>query len=172
MGKSSDGVKANMSATKDKIVDTVGELKANLTDSASDARDQIAGTTSDLRSKVSDTADALGDRAKAIQSAVADRLPDAGGAPNVLPILIGSALVGLAAGLLVPLSEIEKERLQPIGDELARAAVDARREVVSQGQAVVVETITAAKQSARTHGQEVAEHLGMTEQQTSTNAGN
>jgi len=151
-----------MKTTKGKIADTVGELKANVTDGATGVRDRLTDTASDLRGKIADTAGDLGDRAKALQTTVADKLPVTDGTANVLPLLIGTTLLGLAAGLLIPLTAIERERLQPIGDELARKASEARSEVVAQGQAVVDETVSAAVKSVRTHGRQAAEHLGMT----------
>lgn len=78
-----------------------------------------------------------------------------------IAIVVGLAIVGLVAGFVVPLSEAERTRLAPIGGDLAKRAIDARDEIVSQSKAVVSETVGAAQASAQKHGQELATNLGV-----------
>ncbi|MBD5635444.1 MAG: hypothetical protein IAI49_13285 [Candidatus Eremiobacteraeota bacterium] len=103
----------------------------------------------------------MSDRAQTAQTAIANALPLDEGVRNPLPLLIGSLIGGLAVGLLVPLSALEKERLQPVGDEIVRRASEARSEVIAQSRAVVTETVSAAKESVQTHSREAAENLGV-----------
>jgi len=91
-------------------------------------------------------------------------VPDAGAlrerVANPYVLSLGLLAAGVLAGLLVPLSGLERRRLKPIGDDLARRAVEARDEIVDQSKAVVQETIAAAQDSAQKHGKELAHHLG------------
>lgn len=134
MGERPDDLERTMTETRDRIAQTVHDLSGALSDSTTDARDRLG--------------DAL------------DALPLDAKVANPMPLLIAAAVGGFIVGLVVPLVALERERLRPVADEIARRASRTRDEVVSQGLAVARETVTAAKQSAEVHGREMADHLG------------
>ena len=109
------------------------------------AQHAVGDTAGAIKSKLGDGADALG--------SVTSRTP------NPIALVIGIAAAGFIAGLLLPLTDIERERLEPLGDELAQRAGDARDEIVQQGRQVVAETVTAARDAVQKHGQELADTL-------------
>jgi hypothetical protein len=148
MGKSSDDVRQNIKQTVSAWSDTVSDVTSK----------------ADVRSRVKDTLNDAGDNVGRRLQDISNAVPDAGAVrdrvSNPYVLSLGLLAAGVLAGLLVPLSGFERSRLKPIGDDLARRAVEARDEIVDQSRAVVQETIAAAQDSAQKHGEELAHHLG------------
>ncbi len=96
-----------------------------------------------------------------------DDAPDASGAERGLRLLrdnpLGLILVGLAvgiiAGVLAPVSRIEREKIAPIRDEVVDRAKRAADDVVVHGRGVFEDTLSAASASAAKHGQALAEDI-------------
>lgn len=156
MGQESD-IREEIEETRDRMGDTIDAIayKTNVPDRMRDA-------VSDRLESVKSTVGAVRDRA-------ADALPDADGVRDVgtnamgavrenpLGLFFGALAVGFLTGWLVPASDIENERLGPIGDQLKQTAQAASGQILEQGKAVVRDTVDAAKQSAVEHGSQVAQ---------------
>jgi len=153
--------------TKDKIAKTVSDLSSTASDSIADTQGRLADSAHAAQDKIGDVFDAVNTQAKNVQKKAQESMPLGTPRSPMLPLL-GIAGVAFAAGYFIPLSSIEKKRLGPIGSELARRGSEARDEVLAQGQAVINETVSAAKSSLKTHSDEAAEHLGVAEKQTET----
>ncbi len=94
---------------------------------------------------------------------VRDRLPDADtvrqGLQNPIGIVIGAAAVGFLVGLVVPITDYEREKLRPIADDLAEQASAARDELVEHGRSALAETAAAAQESVQQHARELTSSL-------------
>lgn len=127
--------------------------------SSADIQDQLEET----RARMSAELDALAykldvpARAKERVSAVTGRARQA--APsggdiqqaaegNPLGVVIGGLAVGLLAGLLLPRTRIEDEKLGPIADRARDEAVGAGREALQRGKVVAKDALDAAKDAA------------------------
>ncbi|GAC1459875.1 MAG: hypothetical protein NVS2B8_18810 [Vulcanimicrobiaceae bacterium] len=66
---------------------------------------------------------------------------------NPLGLAIGSIALGFLAGLMVPISDFERERFGPIGDRLTAQAKDAANDMVTQGKTVVATAVASALKS-------------------------
>jgi hypothetical protein len=133
--------------------DALKTASERLTGTASDVRDRFGDTAGDVRGRISDAAGALG-----------ERLPDAETVrktlQNPIGIVIGAAAAGFVAGLFVPVSDFERERLRPIADDLVDQAGDVRDELVQHGRAALAETASAAQGIVEHHAQELGVQLG------------
>ncbi len=89
---------------------------------------------------------------------------------NPIALSVGLLAGGVILGLVVPLTDFERRRLKPIGDDLARRASEARTEIADQGKSVVAETVAAAQDSFQKHRHELAESLGVATAPESTRA--
>ena len=133
-----------------------------------DAREKLGDTLGALAEKadVSGLQQSLSEKTSAARASVAERLPDPqtvrDGLANPVVLTVGLLAAGILAGLVAPLSDVERRTLRPIGSEVARRASDARDEVIDQGKAVLTETVAAARESAERHGQDLATNLGVT----------
>jgi ElaB/YqjD/DUF883 family membrane-anchored ribosome-binding protein len=118
----------------------------------------------ETRERMGETVDALGyktDVKTRTKEAVSDRARRAGGMAkeNPLGLAIGSAAVGFIAGLAIPTTRVEEEKLAPKATELREKAMDAGQEAVDRGKEVAQEAISSAKETARERGQEQAQEM-------------
>jgi hypothetical protein len=72
-------------------------------------------------------------------------------ATNALSVVGGAFALGLLGGLLLPISNIEREHVGPLRDRLVEKAQDAAEDAIEHGKQVVQETVDAAMSSAREH---------------------
>ena len=112
-----------------------------------------------IKGSVADAKDAVTDRARSVVSTVTDAAPDTqdvkDGArkvglskENPLGLAIGGAAVGFLAGLLLPTTRVEDEKLGPVSDELKDRASEAGSEALERGKHIAEETLESAKQAA------------------------
>ena len=123
------------------------------------------------RSDMDDTVDALGYKAD-VKSRAKDRInrmtPDGRrvrqaasvAQENPLGLAIGGIAVGFVAGLVVPSTRVEDEKLGPIADDVKEKAKETGQEALERGQQVAQEAAQSAQQTVqekgREHGQELA----------------
>lgn len=146
------------------VRDRLGETIGSIAEKTTMVRDRIdAGVTNVTNASANVTAN------------VAERLPDPKtvreGLKNPVVLTVGLLAAGVLAGLVAPLSALERRTLGPIGSEVARRAADARDEVIDQSKAVLTETVTAARESAERHGQDLATNLGVGASSAGSTAG-
>ena len=141
------------SGTKDKLADgkaTLGDTTSKLADRVSDTRDKLAETTSKLADQLNETGGTLQGQAQTGLRIVRE---------NPLGLVLSGLAVGFLAGVLAPVTDIEREKIAPLRDELASRAQRAADDLVHHGRGVLEETAAAVTASASKHGQALAEEL-------------
>ena len=78
---------------------------------------------------------------------------------NPLGLAIGGAAVGFIAGVLVPATRVENERIGPVADDVKATAAEAGREALDRGKHVVQEAGETALETAKERGREEGEEL-------------
>jgi hypothetical protein len=73
---------------------------------------------------------------------------------NPIGLAVGAMAVGFLAGLVVPATRVEQERIGPIADEVKDIAVETGRDVVDKAKEVAQEASQNAIDTARSRGQE------------------
>jgi hypothetical protein len=68
---------------------------------------------------------------------------------NPLGLALGSVAVGFLAGLLVPTTPVENERLGPIADEIRQQAIDTGHEALEHGLEVAQDAVAGAAAAAQ-----------------------
>jgi len=81
---------------------------------------------------------------------------------NPLGLALGGAAAGLLAGLLLPSTQIEDERMGSVADDVKSSAAEAGREALDRGKHVVEEAGSAALDAAKETGREEGEELTAT----------
>lgn len=161
MGQEPDEIREEIERTRGRMSDTVDAIayKADVPNRVHDAvnekvdsvKSSITGAVGSVRDAMPDSGD-LREMTTNAMSAVRE---------NPLGVLFGAAAIGFVIGSLLPSTDIENERLGTIGDRIRQTAQTTGGELLEQGKAVIRETIDAstdaAQQSAKQHGQEVAE---------------
>jgi gas vesicle protein len=78
---------------------------------------------------------------------------------NPLGLAIGGAAVGFVAGLLIPATRVENERIGDMADELKEQAKEVGQEALERGKQVAQESVQAATETAREQSQEQSGRL-------------
>ena len=145
MGETVDalGYKADVKGrAKDKVTDT----KDRITGSVSGVKDRITGTVSD---KTPDAGEVKGQAKRA--AGVAQE--------NPLGLAIGSIAVGFLAGMLVPTTRVEDEKIGPMAEQVREQVKETGQEALQHGREVAQQAASSAAETAREAGREHADDL-------------
>ena len=159
------GYKADVpSRAKDAVSEKVENVKAKVSDTASRAKEAVAGTTS----RVGDATPSTGE-VKQAGRRVAGMARE-----NPLGLAIGAAALGFLAGLAVPSTRVEDERLGPVADQVKDKARETGQEVLDRGRQVAQEVAGTAADTARERtreqGQELADSARQSAQEVTSEA--
>jgi gas vesicle protein len=129
------GYKADVpSRAKDSIADKVQGVKAKITGAGSQASDATPGTE-DVKQ--------AGQRAVGVVQ------------ENPLGLAIGAAAIGFVAGLLIPSTKVEDERLGPVADQVKEQAKQTGQEALEHGKQIAQDTAQTAAEKAQEVASEV-----------------
>jgi len=148
MGEATGEIRADIERTRDEMGDTVQALGYK-TDVKSRARDKVTGVKDRVVGATPDTGDAK-DQAKRAVSVAQE---------NPLGLALGAVGVGLIAGLIVPATSVENERLGPIADDVKDKVRETGEEALERGKQVAQEAAGAAKDTVQDQGQQQADEL-------------
>ena len=101
--------------------------------------------------------DAISDRVDSVKS----RVDRAGGVAqeNPLGLALGAVAVGFVAGLAIPATRAEDERIGHVADQVKDRAKETGEEALERGKQVAQDAAQSAKETAQQAGQEHAEEL-------------
>ena len=192
MGEDPDRIRREIEQTRAEMSETVDALgykadvksraKESLQDKRDSAKESVVGATQSVKEKLVGAKDSVSETAGGATSRVSDATPDkeqikiqarqAKGLAqeNPLGLAIGSIAVGFIAGLLIPATRVEDEKLGQMSDQVIEKAKETGQEALEHGKQVAQETAQSAqetlKESAQSHGQEVKETAADNAQQT------
>jgi ElaB/YqjD/DUF883 family membrane-anchored ribosome-binding protein len=144
--------------------------------------DQIRNDIEDTRARMGDTAEALGhkadvpgrareaisDKVDSVKSTFTGATPRSGdvrqGAQqavgmakeNPLGLAIGATALGFVAGLLIPSTKVEDERIGPVADQVKDQAKEMGQEAVERGKHVAEQAAETVKDEGQKQAQEMA----------------
>jgi gas vesicle protein len=172
MGEDPDRIRAEIEQTRAEMEGTVDALgykadvktraKESLQDTRDSAKESVVGATRTVREKlvgakdtVSDTTpdrEQLGRKARQAKGLAQE---------NPVGLALGAVAVGFVAGLLIPSTRVEDEKLGEASDQVIEKAKETGQEALEHGKQVAQETAQSAqetfKDSAQQHGQQVKE---------------
>jgi gas vesicle protein len=136
------------------------DVKGRAKSWVSDKKEAVVETAQTLKSKVSG---ATPDRAQ-----VKDTARSAAGVAkeNPLGLAIGAAAAGFIAGLVLPSTPKEDEKLGPVADQVKDKAKDLGQEAVERGKDVVQQAASAATETAKQAATDHASELKDSAQQS------
>ena len=164
------GYKADVkSRAQDKVSDTVSSVK----DKVTSAKDAVVGTASSARESVVGTAggaaSGVTDRASSVAGRVSDATPSAAdirqgvrrGAgmaqENPLGLAIGATALGFLAGLAIPTTRVEEEKLAPVAVQAREKVVETGQEALERGKQVAQDVASTAQEHVQQAAQDVRE---------------
>ena len=156
MGQTPDEIRAEIDETRERMSETV-EAIGYRADVPGRAKEKIAGMKDRFSDAVTGAKHKLVDTAGSAADATPSRKDVTERArrgtslaeENPLGLAIGSVAVGFLAGLLVPTTRIEDEKIGPIADQVREAAKTTGQEVLERGKQVAQETASTAKEAAQ-----------------------
>ena len=127
--------------------------------------DAIRQDIEQTRTEMSETVEATTSRGQVGQQA---RRTAGLARENPLGLAIGAVAVGFLAGLAVPSTRVEDEKLGPVADQVKEKVKETGQEAVDRGRQVAQEVASSATDTARQatqeHGQELADSTRETTQ--------
>jgi ElaB/YqjD/DUF883 family membrane-anchored ribosome-binding protein len=172
MGEDPSRIRAEIEQTRAEMGDTVDALgykadvksraKESIQDKRDSAKESVVGATQSVKDKLVGAKDSVSD-ATPDGAQIKGQAKQAKGLAQENPIglAIGSIAVGFLAGLLLPSTRVEDEKLGEASDQVLEKAKEAGQEALEHGKQVAQETAQSAqetfKDSAGQHGQEVKE---------------
>ncbi|MCW3013752.1 MAG: hypothetical protein JWO02_844 [Solirubrobacterales bacterium] len=167
MGQDPSTIREDIEETRERMGDTVDAL-AYKTDVGARTRDAVHGRVDSVKEKLGVATDGMPDASEVRRQR---RKAKGLAQENPLGLAVGSVAVGFVAGLLIPNTRVENERIGPIADELKDNAQEAAQVAASHGKdaaqdigaAVSEAAVTVAetaKEAGREHAQEAKSDLG------------
>jgi hypothetical protein len=186
MGQDPDAIRQDIEQTRTEMSETV-EAIGYKADVPSRAKDAVSEKVENVKSAVSGTAT----RAKEAVTGATDRAGDATPSrgevkqagrqavglakENPLGLAIGAVAIGFLAGLAVPSTRVEDERLGPVADQVKEKVRETGQEAVDRGRQVAEDVASTAADTARSsaqdHGQQLAESARESAQDVRSQAG-
>jgi hypothetical protein len=155
------GYKADVpSRAKEAVSDKVENVKSKVSDTASRAKEAVVGTTSRAGEAVSGVTSRASE-ATPSRGEVKQRTRQVAGMAreNPLGLAIGAAALGFLAGLAVPSTRVEDERLGPVADQVKERVKETGQEALDRGKQVAQEVASTATETAREKTQEQGQGL-------------
>jgi hypothetical protein len=166
MGEEPSQIREEIEQTRSEMGTTV-EALAHKADVKSRVKESITDKKDRLQAQMSGASSRIGD-ATPETSQVRDGAKQAVGVAEENPIglALGGLAAGFLAGMLLPSTRIEDERVGPIATEVKQKAVEAGEEAVDRGKDVANQVAEKAVETAKEAGQQQAEELKSSAQES------
>jgi ElaB/YqjD/DUF883 family membrane-anchored ribosome-binding protein len=144
MGEDPNAIRADIERTRVEMGDTVdaigykADVKSRAKDKISDTKDRITGKVSDVTPDGRQVKHAAG---------VAQE--------NPLGLALGGVAVGVIAGLLVPTSRVEDEKIGPVADQVKDQLKETGQEAMERGKDVAQQAAETAREAGQQHAEEL-----------------
>ena len=152
MGQEPSAIREDIEQTRARMGDTV-EALGYKADVPGRAKEAVTSRVESVKSKVSGATPDSGEVKQGAQQAVGVAKE------NPLGLAIGAAAVGFVAGMVLPSTRVEDEKIGPMADEVKDKAKEAGQEAMERGKEVVRQTAESAKETAQEAGREQAAEM-------------
>ena len=172
MGQDPDAIRQDIEQTRAEMSDTV-EAVGYKADVPSRAKEAVSDKVESVKSAVSDTATRAKEAVVGTASRAGDATPSRGevkqtarqaaglAKENPLGLAIGAAALGFLAGLAMPSTRVEDEKLGRMADQVKDRVKETGQEALDRGKQVAQEVASTAAETAKEktqeHGQELAD---------------
>ncbi len=148
MGQDPEAIRQDIENTRSQMGDTIEAIgyKADVKSRTKDKVNRVMG-------RAGDATPSTGDVKQGAQQAVSVAQE------NPLGLAIGAAAIGFVAGMLVPSTSVENEKLGPMSDQLKEQVKDTGQEALERGKQVAQDAAQSAQETARESGQQQAQEL-------------
>ena len=174
MGEEPDRIRAEIEATRAEMSETVDALgykadvkaraKESIQEKKDSAKESIVGATQSVKERIvgagSDVGDTVSDKAPDAEQVKYHARRAVGVAQsNPLGLAIGSVAVGFVAGLLIPSTRVEDEKVGPVADDVKERAKQTGQEALEHGKQVAQDAAQSAQETVKESGQQHAQQV-------------
>jgi ElaB/YqjD/DUF883 family membrane-anchored ribosome-binding protein len=151
MGQDPSQIRQEIEHTREQMGNTV-EALGHKTDVTGRAKEAVSDKVDTLRSKVSGATPDSGEVKQGARRA-------AGLAQeNPLGLGVAAAAAGFLAGLLVPSTKVEDERIGPVADQVKEKAKETGQEALERGKQVAEQAAETAKEAGREQAEQLKDN--------------
>jgi gas vesicle protein len=162
MGQDPDAIRREIEETRERMGETVGAIGYKA-DVPSRAKEKVSGTVQSVKESITGTA-------SSVTGTVSDATPSAGDVKhaakrgaglaqeNPLGLAVGSIAIGFLAGMLIPSTNVENEKLGPVADQVKDQVMETGQEALERGKQVAQEVASTASDHVQQVKDEVTEH--------------
>jgi len=159
MGQDPNAIRQQIEQTREEMGDTIDAL-AHKADVKGRAKDNVQGKVEAMKEKITGATDKVADATPDGDEVRGQARRAVGIAQeNPLGLAIGAAAIGFLAGMLIPESKVEHEKLGPMADQVKDQIRETGQEALDHGKQVAQETVQAAKDTVQESAGEHAEEL-------------
>ncbi len=159
MGEDPDTIRDEIAETRERMGDTVDALGYKA-DVKSRAKDNVVGKVDSVKESLGLAGQKASDVTPDAEQVKGQVRKAAGLAQeNPLGLAIGAAAVGFLAGMLVPSSRVEDEKLGPVADKVKEQAKETGQEALERSKQVAQSAAQSAADTVSEEGQKHGEQL-------------
>ena len=156
MGQDPSEIRHDIEATRARMGDTA-EALGHKADVPGRAREAVSDRVESVKSKFTGAKDSVSESTPSTGDVKQGARRAAGMAKeNPLGLAIGATAVGFVAGLLIPSTRMEDEKLGPMADQVKEKARETGQEAVERGKHVAEQAAQTVKDEGRQQAQEMA----------------
>jgi ElaB/YqjD/DUF883 family membrane-anchored ribosome-binding protein len=160
MGQDPGQIRNDIEETRARMGDTA-EALGHKADVPGRAREAISDKVDTVKSTFSGAKDSVSDATPSGDNVKQGARQAVGIAKeNPLGLAIGATAVGFVAGLLIPSTKVEDERIGPMADQVKEQAKEKGQEAVDRGKHVAEQAAETVKEEGRQQAQEMAPASG------------
>jgi uncharacterized protein DUF3618 len=166
MGEDPDTIRDEIADTRERMGDTIDALGYKA-DVKSRAKDNVVGKVDSVKESLGLAGQKASDVAPDAEQVKGQVRKAAGIAQeNPLGLAVGAAAVGFLAGMLVPSSRVEDEKLGPMADKVKEQAKETGQEALERGKQVAQSAAQSAADTVSAEGQKHGEQLAESAKQS------
>ena len=159
MGEDPNAIRDEIADTRERMGDTIDALGYKA-DVKSRAKDNVSGKVDSVKERLGIAGQKASDATPDAEQVKGQVRMAAGVAQeNPLGLAVGAAAVGFLAGLLVPSSRVEDEKLGPMADRVKEQAKETGQEALERGKQVAQSAAQSAADTVSEEGQKHGEQL-------------
>jgi ElaB/YqjD/DUF883 family membrane-anchored ribosome-binding protein len=166
VGEDPDRIRREIEQTREQMGETVGALgykadvKSRAKESIQAKKESVMGVVQSARERVVGAGQSVGDAAPDPDQVKHQAQRAASVAQeNPLGLAVGAVAVGFLAGMLVPSTRVEDEKLGPVADRVKEQAKETGQEALERGKQVAQSAAQSAADTVSEEGQKHGEQL-------------
>jgi len=164
MGEDPDRIRAEIEQTRAEMSETVDALgyktdvKARAKDSIQDKKESVMGVASSAKERLVGAGQTVGEATPDSEQVKRQaRRAKSVAQENPLGLAVGAVAVGFLAGMLIPSTRVEDEKMGSLSDDVIERAKETGQEALERGKQVAQDAAETAKDSGREHAEELKE---------------